>query len=269
LIESDNRRFAFDKTFLLDVVDHRLIRNFSVSSHITIPRDIEILGSSCFLGCQLLSSISFESNSRQKRVESGAFCGCHISIVIPSTVVFITDDAHDNFFQLSLSDPDFCPMFDRWRRLRKSGITVDFQRILGFASYLPCFKDFVLDPSGFEGKAVIGRNKGMSTQIYLRRIDGALTVMKAIFLCRSIKQRQFETEMENLLNLRQSRISVRSGWKLAKWNHFRAKSGRQLRTFLRLRPFFSRSQLVALPLRPSVQSADHLSMPLVQRLFRG
>jgi hypothetical protein len=48
LIECGNRRFVFDKTVLLGVIDHRLIRDFSGSSHITIPRDIEILGSSCF-----------------------------------------------------------------------------------------------------------------------------------------------------------------------------------------------------------------------------
>jgi hypothetical protein len=49
-----------------------------------------------------------------KRIESGAFSNCHLSIVIPSTVVFIAYDAHDNLFQLSLSYPDSCPMFDRW-----------------------------------------------------------------------------------------------------------------------------------------------------------
>jgi hypothetical protein len=70
-------------------------------------------------------------------------------------------------------------MFDWWRRLRKSGIIVDFQRILVFVSYLPCFKDFVPDPSGLQEKSVIGRNKGVSTQIYQRRIDEALMVVKA------------------------------------------------------------------------------------------
>jgi hypothetical protein len=148
-IDPGNRRFVFDNSFLFDMIDHRLIRNFSVSSHITIPRDIEILGSSCFRECYSLSSISFESNSRLKRVESRAFCGCHFSIVIPSTVVSVAYDTDRDVFQLSLSDPDSCPMFGRWRHLKKSGITVDFQGILGFASYLPCFKDLVLDPSGF------------------------------------------------------------------------------------------------------------------------
>jgi hypothetical protein len=99
--------------------------------------------------------------------------------------------------------------------LRKSGITVDFQRILGFASYLPCFKDFVLDPSGFEegfeeGSA-IGRNKGVSTQIYLRWIGGAMTVVKTNSLSRSIERRQLETEIENLWNLRHPMIAPLTG----------------------------------------------------------
>jgi hypothetical protein len=65
----------------------------------------------------------------------------------------------------------------------------------------------VLDPSGFEEKAVIGRNKGVSTQIYRRRIDGVLTVVKAISLSGSIERRQIETEMENLLNRRHPMIA--------------------------------------------------------------
>jgi hypothetical protein len=66
-----------------------------------------------------------------------------------------------------------------------------------------------------------------------------------------------------------SRVSVRSAWKPAKWNHFLAKGGGRRRTLPRLRPFFSRSRLVALPLGPSVQLAARLSLPLFQRFFRG
>jgi hypothetical protein len=97
--------------------------------------------------------------------------------VISSTLLFVADP---DLSQLSLSDPDSCPMFDRWQRLRKSGITVDFQRILRFASSLPCFKDFVFDLSGFEERSVLGRNDRVSSQIYQLRIDVALTVVKAI-----------------------------------------------------------------------------------------
>jgi hypothetical protein len=42
------------------------------------------------------------------------------------------------------------------------------------------------------------------------------------------------------------RISVRSAWKLAKWNRFRAQGGRRGRIFPRLRPFVLKSSLVTL-----------------------
>jgi serine/threonine protein kinase len=73
-------------------------------------------------------------------------------------------------------------MFNRWLRLRKSKITIDFQQILEFASYLPYFS----------------RNKGVLAQIYLRRIDGAVTVIKTICL---------PDQFENLLNLRHPMIA--------------------------------------------------------------
>jgi hypothetical protein len=70
--------------------------------------------------------------------------------------VLIAYHADPNLFQLWLSDRDPCPMFNPWRRLRKSGITVDFQRILRFASGLSHLKGLVFDLSGFEEKLVIG-----------------------------------------------------------------------------------------------------------------
>jgi hypothetical protein len=72
-IEAGNDIFHMEHEFLIDIVHHKLIRNFSVSSNIEIPRTIAILGSSCFSDCKSLSSISFESNLCLKRIESRAF----------------------------------------------------------------------------------------------------------------------------------------------------------------------------------------------------
>jgi hypothetical protein len=44
-IENGNDRFVIRGTFLIDIVDHKLIRNFSNSPSVPIPRDIKILGS--------------------------------------------------------------------------------------------------------------------------------------------------------------------------------------------------------------------------------
>jgi hypothetical protein len=47
-IESANDRFVIENESLIDILDHKLIRNFSKSSDITILSSIEILGPSCF-----------------------------------------------------------------------------------------------------------------------------------------------------------------------------------------------------------------------------
>jgi hypothetical protein len=86
-IEAGHEQFSIENDFLVDIINHRLIRNFSSSSNIIISSDIEILGSSCFSSCESLSSISFESNSRLIRIESSAFSYSSLeSISIPRNV---------------------------------------------------------------------------------------------------------------------------------------------------------------------------------------
>jgi hypothetical protein len=86
-IESGNEIFVIENGFLIDILDHKLIQNFSESSEIEIGRHIEILGSYCFSSCKSLSSITFESNSRLTRIESKAFSFSSLqSKLIPSNV---------------------------------------------------------------------------------------------------------------------------------------------------------------------------------------
>jgi hypothetical protein len=47
-IESGNDSFVIENEFLIDIVHHTLIHNFSKLSHVEVPSDIEIVGSSCF-----------------------------------------------------------------------------------------------------------------------------------------------------------------------------------------------------------------------------
>jgi hypothetical protein len=49
---------------------------------ITIPRHVQILCSSCFSHCELLSSISFETDSQLTGIEAGAFAGAYLYFVI-------------------------------------------------------------------------------------------------------------------------------------------------------------------------------------------
>jgi hypothetical protein len=83
-LENGNDRFEIREDFLIDIVDHKLIRNLSSSSSLIIPCDIEILGPECFSSWKALFSVSFESNSRLTRIKSGAFSHSSLqSILIP------------------------------------------------------------------------------------------------------------------------------------------------------------------------------------------
>jgi predicted nucleotidyltransferase len=100
-IESGNEIFIIEKGILIDILDHKLIRNFSQSSTIEIGNNIEIVGSRCFSSCRSLSSITFESNSHLTRIESAAFRASSLqSIVIPRNVRFIDGSA---FIDVTLS----------------------------------------------------------------------------------------------------------------------------------------------------------------------
>jgi hypothetical protein len=70
----------------------------------------------------------------------------------------------------------------------------------------------VLGPSGFEEGTGIGRSNQISSQIYQRRIDGIMTVVKVISLSGLIAQCQIENELENLLNLRHPIIAPLIDW---------------------------------------------------------
>jgi hypothetical protein len=99
-IDSRNNTFVVEQNVLIDILCHKLIRDFSRSPRLNIPSHIEILCSECFSYCNPLSSVSFERKSRLTRVESRAFYRLSCTIVIPSTVLFIPSDLGVNPFQL-------------------------------------------------------------------------------------------------------------------------------------------------------------------------
>jgi hypothetical protein len=77
---------VFESNSRLNRIESAAFRESSLQS-IKIPRNVESLGSSCFLKCKSLSSISFKSNSRLIRIESDAFRESSLkSIEIPRNV---------------------------------------------------------------------------------------------------------------------------------------------------------------------------------------
>jgi hypothetical protein len=89
----------------------------------------------------------------------------------PSSILFVTHHAHPKLASLSLSDGDPCRLFDRWRLLSTSGITVDFQRIFRSNSIHCGLKGFAIDLAAFDEGLIIGRNDRVLTQSDRQRTE--------------------------------------------------------------------------------------------------
>jgi hypothetical protein len=200
-IESGNATFVIANDLLIDVLHRRIIHNFSTYSCVTIPCDIETLGSSCFADCQSILFIEFESGSQLKRIESRALFILDCEIVIPSTILFIASDSSFNPSQMRLIDPDFCPEFDQWQQIRAQGMIRDFRRIQRVGSGLPDLAFFLVDLSLFEESSMLNENVGVSIRKYHHKDDELLMVVKSFHLSEFIGSRQIENEIENQVNL--------------------------------------------------------------------
>jgi hypothetical protein len=177
--------------------------SYSLLQSILIPRNVEILGSKCFSSCKSLSSIEFESNSRLTRIESEAFYKSSLqSILVPSTTLFIASDAIPPQSQISIVDGDSYPEFDRWLQQRRSGIFIEFRRIVRVNSGLPCLRDYFINLSVFEERPIIGQSDGSLNEIYRRVEDQFSIVVQTITLSERVGKLQIENEIENLINLR-------------------------------------------------------------------
>jgi hypothetical protein len=84
-IEPGYRHFRVRGDFLLDFDGLTVVRYFGYERNVRLPRDIEIVGSGCFSHCKWISSLTFESESKLRRIEGGAVCRCSSlqSIVLP------------------------------------------------------------------------------------------------------------------------------------------------------------------------------------------
>jgi hypothetical protein len=176
-----------------------LIRNFSKSSHVEIPSDIEILGSSCFSSCQSLSSVSFHYLSRVKGIKSLAFDGLNLMIVIRSTVLFIAFDGIPKRVRIFIGDCDSYREFHRWQQLHESGIDLDFRGILRVDHEFHGLSDYLVDVLVFETGSMLGELDRIWSNKYVRSGDHSSVIVKSMGYYQSIAQ--LRNEIENQLNL--------------------------------------------------------------------
>jgi hypothetical protein len=85
-VDENNYRFSIDRYFLVDNIEHCLVHHFGYSVGVGIWQEVEILGESCFAWSKL-ESVTFESESRLRRIEKSCFSGFSLtSICIPRNV---------------------------------------------------------------------------------------------------------------------------------------------------------------------------------------
>jgi hypothetical protein len=219
---------------------------FSDSSlrSILIPSSVEIIGSECFFGSITCPSISFESPSQLKRLESYALYEVRNEVVIPSTILFIAFNAIHDPSKILLADCESCPEFLQWQRLRLKGIEVDFRRILRLNSDLPDLTAYQMDLSIFKERTVLNGCQQFLSESYERLDDGCLIVVKSITLSDSVDGREIEKEIEKEMNLRHPCIAGlmgfvfsrnSSGWQELKIGRLFVESG-SLAEILSVRP---------------------------------
>ena len=93
-ISSENKFFVCDDHFVYSSDHKTLVRCFRSEPQVVIPRFITQIGEKCFNGCRSICAIQFEEGSELEVINSGAFTGISISVlVIPESVTEIAEDA--------------------------------------------------------------------------------------------------------------------------------------------------------------------------------
>jgi hypothetical protein len=104
-VDPGNAIFSMVDDFLIDIVHRTIIRNFSCSRIVRIPRWIENLGRYSFSYCSELAKVVFEAGSTLKRIESRAFREARSLIMtLPSTNLFIAPDAFPEGYEVVFAD---------------------------------------------------------------------------------------------------------------------------------------------------------------------
>jgi hypothetical protein len=83
-----HKYFVIENEFLIDVIQHCLICNFSSSSNLEIPSNIERLRSKCVSDCESFSSISFDYPLQLTPLQYLPFRRHNFVVMITSTMMF-------------------------------------------------------------------------------------------------------------------------------------------------------------------------------------
>jgi serine/threonine protein kinase len=137
------------------------------------------------------------------RIESSAFYKSSAkSIVIPSTILFIACNAIEISEKMFVVEGDGCREFNRWLRLKRSDVAVDFRQIQRVGFGLRCLRDYIVNLSEFEERSIIVESDEVRNERYDRFEDSLSIVVKSKPHLESVQESEMENELENLINLR-------------------------------------------------------------------
>lgn len=91
--EPNPNYFCFENNkFLIDKINNILLYSSKDVENVQIPRTIQVIGASAFLGCQKLHTITFEENSEITTICKGAFCKSTLAnLELPKTIDLLED----------------------------------------------------------------------------------------------------------------------------------------------------------------------------------
>jgi hypothetical protein len=101
--------FKIDCGLLLTANGTEIVRYFGRELRVVVPKEVQIIGKSCFEGCNRLKRILFEEGSKLRRIDRAALSHCDSlrSIAIPESVKVVEEAAFKDCAELescSISD---------------------------------------------------------------------------------------------------------------------------------------------------------------------
>jgi serine/threonine protein kinase len=126
--------------------------------------------------------------------------------------LFVASDVTVSHDRLSLTPGHSCREFDGWLRERRSGIAVDFRRLLMFCSGLPELRSYLFEESEIYAVPQICETAEIESGMYRRFEDSSKITVKSIWFTDSIDDGLIENYIEHLINLCHPCIAVPIGF---------------------------------------------------------
>jgi hypothetical protein len=114
-IAPESRNFVMRGYSLMTFDGTEIVRYFGSEREYVVPKNVEVLGKSCFASCYRLEKVAFENWSQLRKIDRSALCKCEslTSIAIPASVEMIEDSAFKKCAGLEYCEMDENAILER------------------------------------------------------------------------------------------------------------------------------------------------------------